>query len=188
MTSSTINADTILNMALVIAEDSSWQHLTFQQLASRLDTSLAILKKHFRSKDDLAEALFERADSAMLKTTEHDEYIAWDSKEKLYHCIVNWLEYLAPYKAIVKDMLQYKLEPGHFHLQAHGITRVSRTVQWFREVAQRPQRSWRVELDEIAVTSIYLVSFAFFLRDNSKDNKATKKLLRSLVNKLPNVS
>ena len=188
MVTSPISAESILNEALIIASENTWQHMTLQQLANSLNISLLTLKKHYRSKDDIAEALFECADTAMLNTTEHEEYSVWDSNEKLFHCVINWLEFLEPYKAIVKDILLYKLEPGHFHLQAHGITRVSRTVQWFREVAQRPQQGLKVPLDEIAITSMYLVSFAYFLGDTSNGNLATRKFLRSLINKLPNAN
>ena len=186
MATSLVSAESILQMALALASKNSWEQLTFQQLATSLGISLVTLKTYYRSKDDLAEALFELADTAMLNTTEHDEYPMWDSNEKLFNCIINWFEFLKPYKAIVKDILLYKLEPGHFHLQAHGITRISRTVQWFREVAQRPQKGFKVALDEVAITSLYLASFAFFLQDNSDGNLATRKFLRSLINKLPN--
>ena len=188
MVTSPISAESILQMALTLASNCTWEQLTFQKLATCMGISLVTLKKYYRSKDDLAEALFECADTAMLNTTAHDEYPDWDTNEKLFHCIINWLEFLTPYKDIVKDILLYKLEPGHFHLQAHGITRISRTVQWFREVAQRPQQGFKVTLDEVAITSLYLISFAFFLRDNSYGSLATRKLLRSMINKLPNAN
>ncbi|GAA3930517.1 hypothetical protein GCM10022277_29040 [Litoribacillus peritrichatus] len=94
----------------------------------------------------------------------------------------------------------YKLEPGHFHLQAHGITRVSRTVQWFNgsmvqwfngsmvqwflEVSDRKYSGLKRIADEVAITSAYLASFNYFLFDNSENFTDTRSFLNQLINRV----
>ena len=75
----------------------------------------------------------------------------------------------------------YKLQPDHLHLQAQGLVRVSRTVQWIRETARLPETGWRRELKEIALTGIYLSAVTFWLRDNSPGAVRTHAFLDRLL-------
>ncbi|PSJ43845.1 hypothetical protein C7H85_16350 [Zobellella endophytica] len=170
--------DAILDAALHLALHSSWASFSLLQLAESRELTLAELGRHFRSRDDLAEALFDRADAAMLALPPDDDEPA---DERLFIRIMAWLDYLAPYRRLVRDMLAYKLEPGHLHLQAHGITRISRTVQWFMEAA-RWQASGAGRIGgEILLTGIYLTTFAAFLADDSEQHQATRALLSKLL-------
>lgn len=78
-----------------------------------------------------------------------------------------WLSALAPHRRLTAAMLRYKLQPEHLHLQALGLMRVSRTVQWWREVALLASTGWRRELEEAALTATYLGGFAIWLHDDS---------------------
>ena len=53
-----------------------------------------------------------------------------------------WLGGMAAHRALTGQMLLYKLELGHLHLQAGALLRVSRTVQWWREAARRRELVW----------------------------------------------
>jgi AcrR family transcriptional regulator len=142
---------------------------------------LSDIKQFYRSKDDMAEALFNRADDAMLGLALDEEYRHLASDERLVESIMTWFESLTPYKPLVREILAYKFEPGHFHLQAHGITRISRTVQWFLEAADRKNTDCSRIVDEMAVTSAYLMSFRSFLRDDREGHVKTRNLLKSLL-------
>ncbi|WP_105265135.1 TetR/AcrR family transcriptional regulator [Pseudoalteromonas sp. T1lg76] len=181
MAAYTLSPQTILDRAIVLALQSSWDSFSLHELAASLNCGLGDIHRHFRSKDDLAEALFDRADQAMLEYADTEAGRRGSEQERTLNCIMSWFHYLAPYKAVVRDIMRYKLEPGHFHLQAHGVTRVSRTVQWFREAAARRQQGLAKVADEIALTSAYLSSFYFFLSDNSADNAKTRSLLAGLI-------
>jgi ubiquinone biosynthesis protein COQ9 len=78
-------------------------------------------------------------------------------------------------------MLGYKLHPEHLHLQARGIARISRTVQWIREVAMLPSVGWRRELEEAVLTTIYLTTFSRWLTDKSAASERTRRLLQRLL-------
>jgi ubiquinone biosynthesis protein COQ9 len=92
-----------------------------------------------------------------------------------------WLDALAPHRRIVGEMLRYKLHPEHLHLQARGITRISRTVQWIREVALLPSTGWRREAEEAVLTTIYLTTFSSWLLDSSPGGERTRRLLQALL-------
>jgi len=174
----------IFDKAVELAQQSSWEAFSIAELASSLQCSMAELKSHFRSKDDIAEVFFDRADEAMLKMASQPEFNAQYVDNRLLECIMCWFNTLVPYKALIKEVLAYKLEPGHFHLQAHGITRISRTVQWFLEASGRKRKGVARITDEVAITGAYLTSFAFFLSDNSTNHQRTRKLLSNLINKI----
>lgn len=174
----------ILDHALKLAMESSWEAFSLSELASQSHYSLVDIKRIFRSKDDMAEAFFNRADEAMLLLSEDSEFSALSNSDRLVKCTMTWFNALAPYRVIVKEMMAYKLEPGHFHLQAHGVTRVSRTVQWFLEVSQRNHSGLKRVADEIAVTSAYLTAFAYFLYDDTENSNDTEVFLKKLINKI----
>ncbi|MBL4819131.1 MAG: TetR/AcrR family transcriptional regulator [Deltaproteobacteria bacterium] len=184
MTKPSITKARIIDKAVELAQKSSWESFSLMQLVQSLDSSMLELKSNYRSKDDLAEALFDRADEAMLKITSQEDFYALSSDEKLLRCIMSWFESMLAYKGVMREILTYKLEPGHFHLQAHGITRISRTVQWFREAACREHTGLNRIADEIAVTGAYLAAFSFFLVDRSPQHTNTRALLKGLIAKI----
>ncbi|WDE09956.1 TetR/AcrR family transcriptional regulator [Thalassomonas haliotis] len=182
MLSQHVEAQEIVDKAIELAQASSWENFSLLELASSLHCDLCQIKSHFRSKDDIAEALFNRADDAMLTTASTGNFLSGDAG--LVSAIMCWFENLAPNKNLVREILAYKLEPGHFHLQAHGITRISRTVQWLLHVSGRSYTGVNRVIDEIAVTQTYLASFCFFLFDSSEHHQATRTLLTRLITRV----
>ncbi|NQY89911.1 MAG: TetR/AcrR family transcriptional regulator [Colwellia sp.] len=179
-----IDKDIIFQRAVELAHHRSWQSFSIIELATALNCSMSDIKCYFRSKDDIAELFFDRADDAMLSMTSANSYFTLSVDERLLECIMCWFQTLAPDKNLIREILTYKLELGHFHLQAHSITRISRTVQWFLEVSGREHKGICRTADEIAVTSAYLASFRFFLLDQSDDHKNTRTLLKQLIRKI----
>ena len=102
-------------------------------------------------------------------------------RERLRAAIVAWLDALAPHRRLAVPMLRYKFHPEHLHLQVRGIMRISRTVQWLRDVALLPETGWRREVGEAALTSIYLATFARWLVDESPQSRDTFELLDRLL-------
>jgi AcrR family transcriptional regulator len=162
MMKTTLTADMVLDKAIALALEKNWESFSLVELAEVLGCSLTDIKHFYRSKDDIAEALFDRADNAMLAFASSNEYLQLSSKEKLVEGIMAWFLVLSDYKPLIREILAYKLEPGHFHLQAHGLTRISRTVQWFIEVSGQQKEGISRIAYEVAITSVYLASFVFF--------------------------
>ncbi|WMC10876.1 helix-turn-helix domain containing protein [Oceanimonas pelagia] len=178
MTHPSAERDALLDTALHLGLHRGWHSFSLRELAEVRELPLATLNRHFRSRDDLAEALFDRADDALLGLPLDPQE---PMRERLLTGIMVWLDYLAPYRPLVKEMLGYKLEPGHLHLQAHGITRISRTVQWLLEAADWQATGWRRSAAEVTLTGIYLTAVASFVVDTSDNLHTTRTLVHGLL-------
>ncbi|NHI01094.1 TetR/AcrR family transcriptional regulator [Oceanimonas sp. MB9] len=180
MTHLSIERDAILDTALHLALHRGWHGFSLRELAEARELTLAELSRHFRSRDSLAEALFDRADDALLSLPMDPQE---PMRERLLTGIMVWLDYLAPYRPLVKEMLGYKLEPGHVHLQAHGITRISRTVQWLLEAADWQATGLRRSAAEVTLTAIYLTAVASFVVDAGDNLNTTRTLVHGLLSR-----
>lgn len=172
-----MDSNLILDTALEIAETTSWENLHLFQIAERLNISLYQIKQFFPQKDDLVEAWFDRADAAILELKSTDEFFHLSSADRLENVIMTWFGQLETHHRITRQMLAYKLEFGHIHLQVLGVMRISRTVQWFREAAHLETTGLRRIFGETVLTSIYLLSFAKWLSDTSSGNDKTRLFL-----------
>jgi ubiquinone biosynthesis protein COQ9 len=169
--------DRILDIALEQAEASSWEELNLHAVAAALQIRLDEILGHFSGKDDLVEAWFDRGDRAMLRAERGPDFLNRPAQERLQAVICDWLDALGTHRRLTREMLAYKLEPGHVHLQALGIMRISRTVQWFREAARQNSTGLQRILDETALTAIYLSAFGRWLFDDSSDGRESKAFL-----------
>jgi AcrR family transcriptional regulator len=174
-------ADRMLDAALGLGELRGWDAFHLHDIARELGVPLSEIHRHFRQKDDLAEAWFDRADRMLLAVPDMPGWTDLPVRERLFQAIMAWLDALRPHRRLTRAMLGYKLHPEHLHLQAHGLTRISRTVQWIREVAQLPATGLRQEAEEVVLTGIYLTTFGQWLRDESPNSSATRKLLQRLL-------
>ncbi len=173
--------DRIVDAALGVAEERSWEAVRLHDVAARLGVTLDQVRACFREKEEIVDAWFDRADSAMLTTTARLRPNAQGDRERLEELLMAWFAALAPHHLPTRQMILGKLEFGHVHYQFAGLLRVSRTVQWWREAAGRDAvLPWRA-IEETALTSIYLASVARFLCDSSPALERTRGLLRRLL-------
>lgn len=173
----------VLQTALRLAEQAgSWDAVHVHEIAHEAQVSLDELRRHFADKDTIAEAFFDTADLAMVSLAREPGWLHTEMRERLFRVIMAWLDALQAHKGVARAMLGYKLKPEHLHLQARGVMRISRTVQWFRETALMPSRGWRREVEEAALTGIYLTTLAYWLRDTSPGSEDSRRLLRTLLN------
>lgn len=182
-----ISADDILDCALSLADRSSWEALRLHQVAQRLGVGLDTLQRHFAEKEDLVDAWFDRADTVMLRTAA-DLDLALSLDDRLHRVMMAWLDALAPHRSATRQMISGKLEFGHVHFQVAGLLRISRTVQWMREAAGCESTLPRRAIEEASLTSVYLVTFAYWMFDRSANSQGTRDLLRRklrLLSRLP---
>ena len=179
-------AATILDTALQLAEERSWEQLRLQDIAHQLNINLDDIRVHYAQKDDLVEAWFDRADSRMLQAAVSPELAQLDMAARLHLIVMAWLDTLATHRKVSTDMLWYKLEPAHIHLQIQGILRISRTVQWFREAAEQDSTHLRRILEEIGLTSIYVATFVYWMNDTSEQQHRTREFLANRLHDAQN--
>ena len=175
----------ILDSALKLAEDSSWEDVLLKDVANDLGISLFEIQQHYSQKDDLVEAWFDRADQAMLQLS-LDELTKIELADRLQKIIFTWLDTLADHKVATRDMLWYKLEPLHLHLQVLSLLRISRTVQWIQELAGLNDRFLQRIINEIGLTSIYVSTFLYWLHDASDKQKNTHRFLERKIKCISN--
>ena len=170
-------AERILDKALSLGEAVSWEALSLHRLADELGLALNEIRACYPQKDALVEAWFDRADAAALAIPAEPGFDELPLPKRLQRIIEAWLDALQPHRRLTREMLAYKLEPGHVHLQLAGITRISRTVQWFREAAWQDSTGVRRILEETALTLVYVNAFVRWLYDDSPDARATREFL-----------
>lgn len=167
----------IVDAAVALAEESSWEAVRLHQVAARLGIGLAEIGHHFREKDELIDAWFDRADAAMLALAAAEWMPALPPRERLRRLTLAWLDALAVHKRVTREMILNKLEPGHVHIQFPAVMRISRTVQWLREAARLDDHGPRRALAETALTAIWLATFTCWLGDDSADAERTRRFL-----------
>ena len=177
----------IIDTALSLADEKGWESVRLHQVADVLNMPLDTIRQHFREKEDIVDAWFDRADEAMLKTRDSNSFNQAGTREKLHTLLMSWFNTLQPHRRVTRQMITGKLEPGHIHYQLKGLLRVSRTVQWLREAAGITSTLPMRAIEETALTGLYLTTFVKWMFDNSKDSKATSDFLNKKLNSAPSL-
>jgi ubiquinone biosynthesis protein COQ9 len=167
----------IVDTALALGGARSWEAVRLHEVADAAGITLEDVRQHFREKEEVVDAWFDRADRAMLLAAEDPAFAALTVRERLHLLVMTWLATLAPHRRVTRQMIYGKMEPGHVHIQIPGLMRVSRTVQWMREAARHDATYVRRALEETAMTSIYLMTFFYWMRDESPESANTARFL-----------
>jgi AcrR family transcriptional regulator len=171
-------ADRILDTAIEFAKANSWEAVKLHEIADQLEISLDDIRRIYPQKDDLVEAWFDRADSAAITRSKTSEFSKQSARTRLHKVMMDWFLSMQGYRSVTREMLCYKLEFGHVHLQVLGILRISRTVQWFREAALLKSTNLKRIAEEVCISSIFVSAFLRWLVDRSEDSKHTSRFLQ----------
>jgi ubiquinone biosynthesis protein COQ9 len=171
------DAARILDAAIELAEAGSWEAVRLHDIAQTLGIGLEDIRAHYREKEELVEAWFDRADRAMLLDAATPEFSALGTRGRLARAIFAWLEPLGAHRRVTREMIINKLEPGHLHFQIPALLRISRTVQWLREAAGFESTFVRRALEETATTAIFVATFCYWLYDDSQNAQRSRAFL-----------
>ncbi|MCH8537819.1 MAG: TetR/AcrR family transcriptional regulator [Alkalimonas sp.] len=170
-------AKQILMQAIQHGEELGWEAVRLRDVSETLGIPLSQIKLHFQQKDDLVDAWFDLADQAMLHCQQHPDFEHSSAQEKIKIAILHWLNAMAAHRKLTRQMLYYKLEPGHIHLQAAALLRLSRTIQWLRELADlRAQNFKRIE-QELFLSGLFSSTFIRWLQASEPANQAASTWL-----------
>jgi hypothetical protein len=97
--------------------------------------------------------------------------------QRIERAVLRWLDSLAPHRVVTRQILVGKLYPGHPHFVAALLVRLSRTVQWVREAALLRDGPPRRQLEEIALTWLFVATVAVWAIDASDGQQATRRFL-----------
>lgn len=163
-------------VALEQAARVGWEGLRLFDVAAALDISLADIYRHYRDADAIAEAWLAKADRAMLAPQE-DGFAALKPPQRIERVMLRWLDTLAPHRGVARQILVGKLYPGHPHFVAALVVRLSRTVQWVREAALLRGGPPVRQLEEIALTWLFVATVAVWAMDGSDGQQRTRRFL-----------
>jgi AcrR family transcriptional regulator len=169
-------AQAIMAVALEQAARVGWEGLRLFDVAAALDISLADIYRHYRDADAIAEAWLAKADRAMLAPQENG-FAALEPPQRIERVILRWLDTLAPHRGVARQVLVGKLYPGHPHFVAALVVRLSRTVQWVREAALLRGGPPMRQLEEIALTWLFVATVAVWSMDRSDGQQTTRRFL-----------
>ena len=170
-------AERIVDAALKRADKTGWADVRFHDIAGDLKISLAEVYATYADLDAVGDALLSRADRAMLEASAERGFAQTPARARLSIVITRWLDALAPHRRIVGEMLRYKFQPAHVHLQAALVVRLSRTVQWVREAARLGAAGRRRQIEEMGLTALFIVTVMVWLTDTSEDQQRTRAVL-----------
>lgn len=173
-----LSADRILDCALDLADICGWERLYLHDVAEALGCDLAAIARYYGQKDDLVEAWLDRADRALFERARAADLAALSPSKRLEELLVAWLGGMAAHRALTGQMLLYKLELGHVHLQVGALLRVSRTVQWWREAARRQNLHLSRVAEESLLSVVFLRIFVHWLRHPGEGDADLRALLR----------
>ena len=176
-----LTREQIVLTALGLAEQRSWESVRLYQIASELGVTLEDLRTQFREKEDIVDAWFDSADRAMLVDAGRSDFLKLSARGRLHRTMMTWFSALSAHRRPTREMILGKFEFGHVHYQISGALRVSRTVQWIREAAQRDARLPRRAFEEAALTGIYLAAFLRWMYDDSPESSRTAHFLDCLL-------
>ncbi len=173
-----VTPDFIIDSALDMAAETGWDALAMTDLAAHLKISPAQLQSHFFDKNAIADAWFARALEAMLQPLP-DELLDEQSedRERLELLMYRWLDALASHHSVTAEMLSDKMWPFHPHHWVPMIFDLSRLVQWWRDAAGRRAGGRRRQIEEIALTGIFLGTLKRWCKDDSEGQAAAKAYL-----------
>jgi AcrR family transcriptional regulator len=171
------NRDHILETALSLAETEGWGSLRLGAVADALRIPLTEVRRHYRDRDAIADAWFERAAAAMLARVRGD-FRARPPKDRLLILFKAWFEAVGPRRRVTVEMLKTKLYASHPHHWVPIAFDLSRLIQWVRDAASLQADGWRRQIEEIGLTSIFLAALAVWANDATPGQKRTHEFLQ----------
>lgn len=172
-------ADRILDAALEMAcKQDNWYDLSLIELAKYCDTSINNIRHYFPDTNAIANAWFSRALESML-SAKPKSFEELPVKERLEFIIWRWFEALAPYHQVTAQMLRAKLHLPHIHHWVPMAFDLSRLVQFWREMTGLHSGGRRRQIEEIALTGIFLATLRAWCRDESLQQSQTHTQLRA---------
>ena len=169
-----ITPNFIVDTALKMAAETGWDALAMTDLAAHLKISPTQLQSHFFDKNAIADTWFARALDAMLQPL-RDESL--EDRERLEILMHRWLDALAPHHTVTADMLSDKMWSFHPHHWVPMIFDLSRLMQWWRDAAGLRAGGRRRQIEEIALTGIFLGTLKRWCKDDSEGQANAKAYL-----------
>ncbi|PRY72046.1 hypothetical protein [Halomonas ventosae] len=177
-------AERIMSEAVRQGEVLGWHSVRLTEVAARLELPMRAVLAEYRDLDAVANAWFLRGWQAMLD--ESPEGLAdWPERARLEHCLLAWFGAFSAHRRVTVEMLCHKAHPPHLHTWVPMVFDLSRTIQWLREAArlQACYGSRRAQVEEVALTALFVATLAVWARDDSHSQARTRRFLEKRLSR-----
>lgn len=174
-------SERIVKAAIELAEDAGWENVRLYDVAARLGVPLAEVAGLYRDLDAVANAWFGRARAAMLAPPP-PEFEQLPPRERLEMLMLRWFDALAPHREVTAQMLAVKMWPFHPHHWVPMIFELSRTILWLRDAAILDAEPPRRQIEEVALSGLFLATLAVWTRDETVGQERTRRFLERRLN------
>lgn len=180
----------LLVLAFEIVADTGWRSFSFTELADRSNLSMADLRKTFRGRSALLDALNQRLDQAMLAVGS-DDLEELPPRDRVFEMMMSRLEAMAPLRAgvcrLIKDA---RFDP---ELIAMTACRLDRSLAWLQDAAglsdghrSSPLSHLRRRLQRRLLGAVYLQALNVWAEDESQDLAKTMASLDKQLRRIEN--
>lgn len=182
-----LTAEQVLDTALLLAEQSSWQNLQLHDIATALDTPLITIHEFYPDKEALSNAWFARAETRMLKVTEQENFYQQSVAERLKVLIIRYIKALAEHKRVTKEMMSQTLSPRQLGSQLPALMQLHKTVEWMQQAAHGKHDSPIGLVEETGLMGILVMSLLYWTQDNSPHDFRTKNFIHERMSNAEHV-
>lgn len=168
----------IIDAALTVAAEKGWRGLSLADIAAAADIGLAELYKHYRSKDAILAAFFERVDRQVVEGVE-PELLEEAVRDRLFDLIMRRLDAMEPHREAMKAILRdCSRDPLEMVAGGFGLLRAMSLILDLAGIGSMGiSRLVRAK----GLAAIYLSTLRVWLHDETEDKAHTMAALdRSL--------
>jgi AcrR family transcriptional regulator len=166
----------ILEAALAQADADGWDAVTLRRIAETCGLSMAEVTTQYRDLNAIADAWFACAQAAMLAPLP-DGFDDRPAAERLETLLLRWFDALAPHRRATAEMIAAKMWPFHPHHWVPMVFDLSRLVQAWRDAAGLHAGGRRRQIEEIALTALFVATLRDWCRDGDPNFERTRAAL-----------
>ncbi|GAB6052756.1 TetR family transcriptional regulator [Magnetospira thiophila] len=160
--------DKLIDDALALAARDGWSAVSFHALASSSGRTLAQIREHFASREDLLRTFVRRTDRRVLAQGNGEGETVHD---RLFDILMRRFEVLTAHKeglrAVLRDLGR---DPLSSLLLAPTF---AQSMGWMLEAAGLSSQGWKGRLRTKALCALWLSTARVWLNDDSADQSAT---------------
>ncbi len=164
----------LLALCFDIIAENGWRGFSFDALASRAGMKLAHIRKSFKSRAAVLDALSLRLDEAML-AAEHEDLADMPPRDRVFELMMSRLEAMAPFRAGVTRLSKdARREP---ELVLMTACRLDRSMAWLQDAAGMKAAGLCSRLQRQLLAAVYLKTLKTWSKDDSSDLAKTMTTL-----------
>ncbi len=162
----TASSKDLLVLAFEIIAEAGWSDFSFNELADRAGLTLSDIRKSFKSRSAILDALSLRLDEAML-AVDREELIDLPPRDRVFELMMSRLEAMAPLRSGLIRLSKAALQEAELVLMT--ACRLDRSMAWLQDAAGLRSSGMRSRLQRHLLSAIYAKTLRTWSADDSHD-------------------